>query len=169
MGRLASRSAFSNPLGLISDKLDDRPRGTETGGDFGGETRGDRFFRVDAAFFGGLSYRFAGVPVTFIAEYESDQYDREVRLGTLDSPSAWNLGLAWEPWRGINLRASWLRGDTLGLTFLSGRDKVNGSEAAGKESSARGFKCAERSARRVRSKLLVRPHVVRSRAVGTLP
>ena len=118
-GRLGSRSAFSNPLGMISDKFDDRPRGTETGGDFGGESRGDSFFRGDAAVFGGLSYRFAGVPVTFIAEYESDQYDREVRLGTLDSPSAWNLGLAWEPWRGINLRASWLRGDTLGLTFSS--------------------------------------------------
>ena len=118
-GRLASRSAFSNPLGVISDKFDDRPRGTETGGDFGGESRGDSFFRGDVAVFGGLSYTFAGVPLTLIAEYESDQYDREVSSGSLESPSAWNVGLSWEPWRGINLRASWLRGDTLGLTFSS--------------------------------------------------
>ena len=114
-GRLGSRSGFSNPLGVISDKLDERPGGA--GGDFGGESRGDSFFRGDAAIFGGLSYRFARAPLTLIAEYESDQYDREVRLGTLEKPDAWNFGLSWEPWSGINLRGSWLRGDALGLTF----------------------------------------------------
>lgn len=116
-GRLGSRSGFSNPLEVISDKFVDRPQRRRTGGDFGGESRGDSFFRGDAAIFGGLSYRFARAPLTFIAEYESDQYDREVGLGSLDAPSAWNLGLAWEPLKGISLRSSWLRGDTLGLTF----------------------------------------------------
>ena len=116
-GRLGSRSGFSNPLGVISDKFDDRPQRLQTGGDFGGESRGDSFFRGDAAIFGGLSYRFARAPLTLITEYESDQYDREVRLGTLEKPDAWNFGLSWEPWNGINLRGSWLRGDTLGFTF----------------------------------------------------
>ena len=38
-GRLGSRSGFSNPLGLISDRFDNRPSVRESGGEFGGETR----------------------------------------------------------------------------------------------------------------------------------
>jgi hypothetical protein len=122
-GRLGSRSGFSNPLGRISSDFDNRPGSTgdtgSVGGELGGKSRGKSFFRGDAAVFGGLAHRFAKIPLTLIAEYESDQYDREVSLGTLDSPSAWNFGLAWEPWTGVSLRASWLRGDTLGLTLSS--------------------------------------------------
>ena len=114
-GRLGTRSGFSNPLRVISDKFEERP--VQSGGSVGGESRGGSFFRGDASVFGGLSYRFARLPLAFMVEYESDQYDREVRKGTLDRPSAWNLGLAWEPWKGVNLRGSWLRGDTLGFTF----------------------------------------------------
>jgi hypothetical protein len=79
--------------------------------------RGESFFRGDASVFGGFTYRFARLPFAITAEYESDQYNREVRIGTLEQPSAWNLGLTWEPWTGVNLRGSWLRGDTVGLTF----------------------------------------------------
>jgi len=118
-GRLGSRSGFSNPLRVISERFENRPSVRESGGEFGGQSRGESFFRGDAAVFGGLAYRFAKKPLTLIAEYESDQYDREVSLGTLDSPSAWNFGLAWEPWTGVSLRASWLRGDTLGFTLSS--------------------------------------------------
>ena len=113
-GRLGSRSGFSNPLGVIRDEFEERP--AQTGGSVGGEGRGSSFFRGDASVFGGLSYRFARAPLTLIAEYESDQYDREVLLGTVEKPGAWNFGLSWEPWSGINLRGSWLRGDTVGLT-----------------------------------------------------
>lgn len=116
-GRLGSRSGFSNPLGAISEQFDRRPLFRESGGDFGGEPRGDSFFRGDAAIFGGLSYSFERAPLTLAFEYESDQYDREVRNGSLDSPSAWNVGLSWQPREGTNLRASWLRGDTLGVTL----------------------------------------------------
>ena len=114
-GRLGSRSGFSNPLRVISDKFEERPR--QTGGSVGGESRGESFFRGDASVFGGLTYRFARLPLAITAEYESDQYEREARIGTLERPSAWNLAIAWEPWSGINLRGSWLRGDTVGFTF----------------------------------------------------
>ncbi|MED5421146.1 MAG: YjbH domain-containing protein, partial [Pseudomonadota bacterium] len=114
-GRLGSRSGFSNPLGLISDRFDERPGRRKTGGDYGGKSRYGSFFRGDAAIFGGLTYRFSNTPLTFVAEYESDQYDREVALGILDKrPSAFNFGLNWEPIKNIHLRVSWLRGDTLG-------------------------------------------------------
>lgn len=129
-GRLGSRSGFSNPLGFIDDRFDERAQRRQSGGDFGGETRGESFFRGDAAIFGGLSYRLARAPLTLIAEYESDQYDREVQLGTLEKPAAWNLGLSWEPWTGVEIRASWLRGDTLGLTFSS---QANTKEKAPKK------------------------------------
>ena len=79
------------------------------------ETRGSSFFR-ETAIFGGLAYRFARSPLTLIAEYESDQYDREIDKRTVKSPSAWNLGLHGAL-NGISLRASWLRGDTLGLRY----------------------------------------------------
>ena len=109
MGASSLEISFLQPIGVISDKFDDRPRGTETGGDFGGESRGDSFFRGDVAVFGGLSYTFAGVPLTLIAEYESDQYDREVSSGSLESPPRGMLDCHGSL-EGINLRASWLRG-----------------------------------------------------------
>jgi len=118
-GRLGSRSGFSNPLGLIDDRFKERPGGA-SGGEFGGEVRFDSFFRGDAALFGGVAYRFSRYPLTLIGEYESDQYDRDVRLGTLENkPSAFNFSLTWEPFNNLGLRASLLRGDTFGLTVFS--------------------------------------------------
>ncbi len=54
-----------------------------------------------------------------MAEYESDQYNREDRLNTLEEPSAFNFALAWQPISSSSLRVSWLRGDTLGITISS--------------------------------------------------
>jgi hypothetical protein len=42
-GRLGTRSGFSNPLSAVSDKFDSRPG--SSGGSFGGESRGNSFFR----------------------------------------------------------------------------------------------------------------------------
>jgi hypothetical protein len=121
-GRLGSRSGFDNPLGVLNDRFDNRPTPRETGGRFGGESRGASFFRGEAALFGGMAYRFSKYPITLLAEYESDQYDREVRLRTLAKPSAMNFGVAWEPIPDIRLRGSWLRGDTFGLTLTAQLD-----------------------------------------------
>ena len=76
--------------------------------------------------------------MTFIAEYESDQYDREVRLRHIRFSLRVEFGLSWEPWKGINLRASWLRGDTLGLTISSQVGKQSQwQRGGGKASSAK--------------------------------
>lgn len=115
-GRLGSRSGFSNPLGVLSDSFDQRPG--QSGGELGGKARGDSFFRGDSALFGGISYRLASYPLTLMAEYDSDIYEREVRFRTFrKSPPAWNLGFNWEPWKNVNIRLSWLRGDAVGLGF----------------------------------------------------
>ena len=52
------------------------------------------------------------MPLTLIAEYESDQYEREGRLGTVERPDAWNFDCHGSPGMAL-LRGSWLRGDTL--------------------------------------------------------
>jgi hypothetical protein len=52
-GRLGSRSAFDNPFRPISDRFEERPSRSETGGRYGGEDRGISFFRGKAAVFGG--------------------------------------------------------------------------------------------------------------------
>jgi hypothetical protein len=116
-GRLGTRSGFSNPLSAVSDKFDSRPG--SSGGSFGGESRGNSFFRGDASIFGGIAYRFSSLPLTFLAEYESDRYDREVGQGTLENPSPVNIGLGWQPLPNMLFRVSWLRGDTLGITLSS--------------------------------------------------
>jgi hypothetical protein len=116
-GRLGSRSAFDNPFRLISDRFEERPSRSETGGRYGGEDRGNSFFRGKAAVFGGVAYQLSRQRLTLLAEYESDRYDREVGLGTLQRPSAVNLAVLWAPIQDVGLRLSWLRGDTVGLTL----------------------------------------------------
>ena len=116
-GRLGSRSGFSNPLRALSEKFESRPG--RSGGSLGGKSRGNSFFRGDASIFGGLAYGIPGLPLTLLAEYESDQYGREVDLGTLKTPSPVNIGLAWQALPNTLLRVSWLRGDTLGFTLSS--------------------------------------------------
>jgi hypothetical protein len=116
-GRLGSRSAFDNPFRLISDRFEERPSRSETGGRYGGEDRGNSFFRGKAAVFGGMAYQLPRQRLTLLAEYESDRYDREVGLGTLQRPSAVNLAVLWSPIKDVGLRLSWLRGDTVGLTL----------------------------------------------------
>ena len=118
-GRFGTRSGFSNPLRVLSDRFESRPGRMSTGGRFGGESRGASFFRGDAALFGGIAYQIPELPLTLLAEYESDHYDREVQLNTLEGPSAFNFALAWQPISNTLLRVSWLRGDTLGITFSS--------------------------------------------------
>ncbi len=116
-GRLGSRGGFSNPLGAISDDFNVRP--ASSGGAFGGESRGNSFFRGDASVFGGFAYEMPKLGLTILAEHESDQYDREVRLNSLEKPSAFNFALAWQPISNTLIRLSWLRGDTLGITLSS--------------------------------------------------
>ncbi|MDC3124441.1 YjbH domain-containing protein, partial [Gammaproteobacteria bacterium] len=114
-GRLGSRDGFDNPLGLLNSKFESRPDAFQQTG----RVLGGSFFRGDASIFGGLAYRIPSLSLTFLAEYESDQYDREVGFGSLDYPSAVNFGFTWQPISDISLRLSWLRGDTLGVTVSS--------------------------------------------------
>lgn len=118
-GRLGSRAPFNNPLRLISDRFEERPSRSETGGRFGGEDRGNSFFRGKAALFGGLAYQLPRRRLTLLAEYESDRYEREAGLGALRQPSALNVAALWLPLQDVGVRLPWLRGDTIGLTVTA--------------------------------------------------
>ena len=138
-GRLGSRGGISNPLGIFGDGFDRRPTDS-TGGKFGGESRGASFFRGDVGIFGGFSYQIPQKPIKLLVEYSSDVYAREVRLGTLDSPSPWNFGLQWAPGANVAVTASWVRGDSLGINFSS---KINTKANPRKKPSARFYSSAE--------------------------
>ena len=121
-GRLASRNAFRNPLRIIDQAFDLRPGGRESGGKFGGESRSKSYFRGSAAWFGGARYQLRRWPLQLIAEYNSDEYAREVGFNTIEKPSPWNFGVEWRPQSNLTLAASWLHGSSFGLRLSSKLD-----------------------------------------------
>lgn len=118
-GRFGTYNGFTNPLGALDARFKTRPVGT-TG--FGGQPELNKWFRGDAAFFGGLSYR-ASDRLTLKAEYSSDAY----RLETVrprphfDRKSPLNFGLDYRLGQSASLQAAYMYGDTIGfgMTFAT--------------------------------------------------
>ncbi|WP_417523414.1 YjbH domain-containing protein [Marinovum sp.] len=101
-GRLGSR----NPLFQTGD----RPE--ELLGE-GGLPTVDRWFRGDAAAFGGVRYA-PTERLAFTAEYSSDTYATERRLGKHDDGSPWNFGVDYRLRSGGQLSLYHLYGNTVG-------------------------------------------------------
>ena len=119
-GRLGSRGQFENPLTLIDDRFSERP--TEAGGSFGGESRSNSYFKGPVGWFGGVRYSSSRLPVSVLAEYNGDDYQREVTLNTLEKASPWNFAVEWKPISQATIALSWLHGSTLGVRFSSSLD-----------------------------------------------
>ena len=120
-GRLASRNPIENPLSTLDQAFDRRPGGRESGGKFGGESRSQSYFRGPAAWFGGARYLFTRWPMQIVAEYNSDDYAREVAFNTMTA-SPWNFALEWRPQSNLTIAASWLHGSSMGFRFSSALD-----------------------------------------------
>ncbi|WP_373634875.1 YjbH domain-containing protein [Yoonia sp. SS1-5] len=92
-GRLGSYQSFANPLGALDESLETRPSGFAGSG---GQLERARWFRGDAALFGGVAWQ-ANDRLTFKAEYSSDTYLRENDAGRdlFDRASPWNVGLSY--------------------------------------------------------------------------
>lgn len=109
-GRFGSYNGFTNPLGILSSKLETRPAGntdiTETG-----RLDAEHWFRGDAAFFGGLQYA-ASDRLLLSAEYSSDGYDAETADQGFERDSPYNFGLTYRIRDNVDLRAAWLYGTT---------------------------------------------------------
>lgn len=128
-GRLATANAFSNPLGVIDDGFKTRPdQSTNPGGNFNPK----QWFRGDAAFFGGASYRYSD-DLTFKAEYSTDGYDLQVDRGVFDRNSSLNFGVVYTGYENVELGAYYLYGSTIGLSATVHFDPRTRPSAGGRD------------------------------------
>jgi hypothetical protein len=112
-GRYGSYNGFSNPLGVLGDKFKTRPSGfTQTGG----TVESAKWFRGDAAFFGGITYQ-ATDRLILKAEYSSDDfdYDNDPNVRTFNHKSPLNFGLQYKIADGVEAHANYLYGSALGV------------------------------------------------------
>ncbi|WP_273508903.1 YjbH domain-containing protein, partial [Planktotalea frisia] len=110
-GRFGSFNGFNNPLGGLSDSFNARP--TARQGKLGGVVESAKWFRGDAAFFGGVAWQ-ATPKLTLKAEYSSDGYTREVSRTGFTRKSPYNFGLDYKVNSSFNLYANYLYGSEFG-------------------------------------------------------
>lgn len=113
-GRLASRSGFTNPLGIFGDGF--KTRDATTG--VGGTLNAGQWFQGDAALFGGVSWAVTD-RLTAKLEYSSDAYDGEVAAGELDPETPWNIGVNYRIGTTTHLSAFYMHGDRLGVAITT--------------------------------------------------
>lgn len=113
-GYLGARGDFGNPLGVVSDKFDERPGDVESGG-----FNANRYFRGRTAVFGGLQYQTPLQPLLLKLEYEGNDYQSEPQQNNQTQDSPVNVGLVWRLTPGVHLQAALERGNTamLGVSF----------------------------------------------------
>ncbi len=127
-GRLGSSGGFANPLGLIDDRFETRPGGF-TGN--GGQVESARWFRGDAAFFGGVKWQ-ATDRLGLIADYSSDAYlrERSTQRDLFNRETPLNFGLTYALSDNVTVQAHYLFGTEIaaGLTYALNPRKpaVNG-------------------------------------------
>lgn len=81
----------------------------------GGTLTSDQWFRGDIAPFGGVEWA-VNDRVTLVAEYSSDAYEREDRLGEFDPKSPLNFGLSYQFDNGTVLSGYYLYGTQIGAS-----------------------------------------------------
>ena len=111
-GRLATHGGFRNPLAAILPGFETRPDGFSG---LGGRLELNRFFRGDAAFFGGVEWQ-ATDRLRLVAEYSSDAYVEETAPGARwEQRSPFNFGASYRVSDATTLSAYVLHGSTFGL------------------------------------------------------
>lgn len=109
-GQLATHGGFSNPLGILSDKLRTRPGGF-TG--LGGRVEAKRFFRGDVAVFGSLEYQ-VNPDLGILAEYSSFSYQLEGLGQRRKTP--FNFGFRYRISEGATVGGAIIQGTDVALT-----------------------------------------------------
>ena len=128
-GRLGSRNGFRNPLSVVNSRFETRPP-LDFG--FGGRVQASRFFRGDAALFGGVEWRIRD-NLTVKAEYSSDAYLAEVAAGTSVIDSPYNFALTYRPRPGVELGLSYLYGKEVGVNVTFALNPRNRPAPSGTE------------------------------------
>jgi hypothetical protein len=121
-GRLADNNAIKNPLLNISDNFKDRS-GSAMGGKRGGKLRSSSFFKGShVGVFGGIKYTIPNTNFKFLAEYNTDSYQREIRAGAIPDSSPLSYGVEWEGIKGFNFNLSHQQGNQIGFSFSTTLD-----------------------------------------------
>ncbi|HYH42283.1 MAG TPA: YjbH domain-containing protein, partial [Burkholderiales bacterium] len=122
-GYLGARGDMRNPLSVFSSEFDTRSGGSAQGGTFNFK----RYFRGRAAVFGGVQYHTPWDPLTVKVEYEGNDYASEPLDNNLRQGSAFNFGLVYRPWPGIDLSLGIERGNTVmfGVTLHSNLSRMS--------------------------------------------
>lgn len=113
-GRLASWGGFRNPLGSIDDRFNHRPG--FTGIEETGRVAFNRFFRGEAAFFGGLDYQ-VNDRLRLAVEYSSDAYSQEVERMGFEHRTPLNFGLNYRATQNLTMNAFVVGGAQAGIGF----------------------------------------------------
>ena len=109
-GRLAGRNSFSNPLGIISSKFNQR-EGNSFGK--GGALGTINWFQGDASAFYGTNY-YIGEDITLSAEYMPDMMSRESSY--LDVKSPWNFRASYQVNDYVSLSTQYLHGSQVSIS-----------------------------------------------------
>lgn len=110
-GRFAGVGGFDNPLGVFNDRFIDRPARSTVG--LGGQIDTSRWFRGDAAVFGGIEWQ-ATDRLRLTAEYSSDDYPYEDGF-VFDRRSPYNFGLSYAITPTLVAEAHYIYGSELAL------------------------------------------------------
>ncbi|PJL44905.1 YjbH domain-containing protein [Stenotrophomonas maltophilia] len=113
-GYIGNRGDLSNPLQVISDRFEERPRAQGTG-----NFNSKGMFRGPVGIFGGIAYQTPWEPLQLKLEYDGNDYKREPQNNNQAQKSPINLGASYALNRNVQLHLGWERGDTamLGITL----------------------------------------------------
>ena len=109
-GRLAGRNSFSNPLGALSPRFDQRDANAVGRG---GTLGTINWFQGNASAFYGIQYHMSE-KISLLAEYTPDTMSRENSY--LDAESPWNFGASYQLNDYVNLSAQHLHGSQVSVT-----------------------------------------------------
>lgn len=110
-GYLAKRGNISNPFCDLKESFCDRGDLRDFRGE-GGKLATDKWFRGDAAIFGGLEYQTPWEPLKVKVEFDGNNYQDEFGGNTITQDSPWNYGLHYSLNDNIKLKVSYERGNT---------------------------------------------------------
>lgn len=113
-GYLGKRGNVGNPFCEVVDTFCQRGSGTtDTGGNF----EVDKWFRGDAAIFGGVEYQTPWPELILKLEYDANNYRNEPALVPVEQSSPWNIGADYAINDALQLKLSYERGNTLMFGF----------------------------------------------------
>ena len=119
-GRLSERATFNNPFGYIDDDYKKRGSG---GGEKGGKLRLSSFYTGESiGIFGGIAYEFNKKNLKFIVEYNSDSYEREKKLFTINESSPLSYGIEWKTPYNFDFMLSYQQKNQIAFSVNSGLD-----------------------------------------------